>query len=274
MHLRRVALPLTLLLLLVLAAPAAALAQESRTIRDHELCRDRDRDRDRDEYCEVRELRLEPGALEVDGGGNGGIRVEGWDRDEILVEARISARADSVAEAEELAGRVSIDVDGRRLHAEGPSTRGERGWWTSFRVYVPRDTDLELRTSNGGISIEAVSSRMRFRTSNGGVSLTDVGGDVEGETSNGGVTVRLGGERWEGSGLDVHTSNGGVRLYVPEGYSARLETGTVNGSVEIDFPVTLQGRLDGDIEVDLGEGGAPVRVRTTNGGVRIQRSGS
>lgn len=267
MHAHRTIRLLAPLLALAIAPPA--LAQQVRTVQDHELCRDRNRNQE--DYCEVRELTLDAGRLEVDAGSNGGVRVEGWDRDEILVEARIGTRARSDDDAEELAQRVRVRVDGRHVEADGPSTRNHESWWVSFRVHVPRSTDLDLETSNGGVAIESVSGRIRFRTSNGGVSLTDLGGDVQGSTANGGLSVHLTGDRWQGDGLDVRTSNGGVRLYVPEGYSAHLETGTVNGRVDIDFPITLQGRLSGDIEVDLGSGGPPVRVHTTNGPVRVLR---
>jgi len=62
-----------------------------------------------------------------------------------------------------------------------------------------------------------------------------------------------------------------VRLLVPDGYSARLETGTVNGGIRTDIPVTLSGNISRRISLTLGSGGAPVRAMTTNGGVIIQR---
>ena len=103
--------------------------------------------------------------------------------------------------------------------------------------------------------------------------LQDVGGRVNGETRNGGLDVRLNGTRWDGEGLDVQTSNGGVTLSIPDGYNAELETRTVNGGLRIDFPITVQGELSSrrGISTTLGSGGPPVRVRTTNGGVKINR---
>jgi hypothetical protein len=53
-----------------------------------------------------------------------------------------------------------------------------------------------------------------------------------------------------------------------------LETGTVNGGISLDFPVTVPGRIGRSLDIELGEGGATVRAMTTNGGVRIVRSGS
>jgi DUF4097 and DUF4098 domain-containing protein YvlB len=143
----------------------------------------------------------------------------------------------------------------------------------SYRINVPRQNDLDLRANNGGITLVGVSGNVRFDTTNGGVRLTDVGGRVNGETRNGGLNVTLSGSRWEGEGLDVETSNGGVNLLIPDGYNAELETRTVNGGLRIDFPITVQGELTGSrgLSTTLGSGGPLVRVRTTNGGVTIRR---
>jgi DUF4097 and DUF4098 domain-containing protein YvlB len=51
-----------------------------------------------------------------------------------------------------------------------------------------------------------------------------------------------------------------------------LQTGTVNGSISVDFPVTVQGRLTKELALNLGSGGATVKAMTTNGGVRIKRT--
>jgi len=58
---------------------------------------------------------------------------------------------------------------------------------------------------------------------------------------------------------------------VPENYSARVETGTVNGSVNTEFPVTVQGRITKQLALNLGSGGAMVRAMTTNGGVQLKK---
>ncbi len=53
--------------------------------------------------------------------------------------------------------------------------------------------------------------------------------------------------------------------------SARLETGTVHGGMRIDIPVTVQGKIEKELSIDLGSGGPTVRATTTNGGVSIKR---
>ena len=230
-------------------------------------------DNDYEQHCEVRESTMGAGPLNVDAGQNGGIVVEGWDQSGIRVRAVVQGSARTAARAKEIADQVQVQVGGGRVYATGPELDRREWWSVSYRINVPRHNDLDLHASNGGINIASVNGNMRFDTINGGVRLEDVGGRVNGETRNGGLTVTLGGDRWDGEGLDVETSNGGVTLRLPDNYNAELETRTVNGGLSIDFPVTVQGELTSrrGLTTTLGSGGPLVRVRTTNGGVKIGR---
>ncbi|MDP1570890.1 MAG: DUF4097 family beta strand repeat-containing protein [Vicinamibacterales bacterium] len=226
-------------------------------------------------HCEVRDERLAAfaGTLSVNAAPNGGISVQAWDQDEILVRAIVNAQAETEADAKRIASEVQVQTGGGRIAATGPDlgNRRRESWHVSYRVFVPARTNLDLNSRNGGIAIRGVQGSIRFETTNGGVTLADLGGDVRGATRNGGLNVTLGGAQWDGAGLDVETSNGGVNLRVPDGYSAELTARTVNGGLRSEVPLTVQGRIDREINSTLGSGGAPVRVRTTNGGLRITR---
>jgi TolA-binding protein len=226
-----------------------------------------------EQHCEVRDSTLPAGALNVDAGQNGGIVVEGWDRNEIRVRAIVRGQARESARARELVSQVQVQAGGGRVYATGPDSLRRESWSVSYRINVPRKNDLDLRANNGGVTIVGVQGNMRFDTTNGGVKLQDIGGRVNGETRNGGLNVMLSGDRWDGEGLDVETSNGGVTLSLPDNYNAELETRTVNGGLRIDFPITVQGELTGrkGLQTTLGSGGPLVRVRTTNGGVKISK---
>ena len=264
----------SLLTLLWIAVPAASLTVQPAAEQD-DWCRDDYHgDDDRAHHCEVRQLSTPAtGAmLQVDARPNGGIRVHGSDRADIMVWAKVTTTARALDEARAIASRVVVTATSDRVEADGPRNLGRHeGWQVSYRLDVPRATPLSLRTVNGGIRIDNVRSQIAFRTTNGGVSLSRVGGDVEGRTTNGGLKIDLDGATWDGGGLDVETSNGSVNLSVPEGYSARLETGTINGRMQIDFPMTVQGTIGRSVTVDLGSGGPLLRARTSNGTVRIRR---
>jgi hypothetical protein len=276
---RRLATPVVSLVVLLLAATTLA-AQSSRSSESDaewlERCRNGSYGNrwDGGHACEVREVavRRDVRSLSVDGSENGGVSVTAWDRDSVHVSARIQTSAGTQAEAERLLRDVRVETTGGTIRSAGPSgATSRRGWSVSFDVYVPRQMDLDLRTRNGGVRVQDVVGRMTLETENGGIALRGAGGDVRAHAQNGGLSVQLTGTRWEGAGLDAETENGGVRLVIPERYSARLETGTVNGGIKTDFPITLSGNISRRISLALGSGGAPVRVRTTNGGVILER---
>ena len=246
-------------------------SRADRFVRD---CDDRWGDNNREPFCEVRDTTIRPPAtrLVVDGHQNGGVRLYGWDRNEVLVRALVQTWAEDRAEAQALAREVRVFADGDRVRSDGPSTRRRTGWSVSYEIWVPRKTNVDAETHNGGITAEGIEGRLYLDAVNGGIALRDVAGDVRAETTNGGVSAILAGQTWRGGGLDLTTTNGGVTLEIPRGYNAELETGTVNGGMEIDFPITVRGSIGRRITTRLGTGGPRIRAITTNGGVRIRES--
>ncbi|MEZ5285630.1 MAG: hypothetical protein R2712_12660 [Vicinamibacterales bacterium] len=156
---------------------------------DANPCQDIGPDDDRYRHCEVREVRLPAGPLSVDANRNRGIRVEGWDGSDVLVRAVVSSHARDEAAARQLASGVEIQTGSGRVTASGPSTSGREGWSVSYRISVPRRTDLDLNARNGGISVAGVTGTITFDTTNGGVRLSDLAGRVVGRTRNGGLRV-------------------------------------------------------------------------------------
>jgi DUF4097 and DUF4098 domain-containing protein YvlB len=265
---------LILLMALTCLVTPSVFAQRERLERDAKdlNCNDNG-NRGRPQNCIIKELTIpaSSGALTVDGKKNGGVSVKGWNRAEIFVRAKVQTWGETDAEAQGLTGLINIDTGGGRIHAEGPATSGERGWSVSYEVFVPHNTNLNIKTHNGGVGIADVRGQIEFDALNGGVSLRRLAGSVKGHTVNGGLSIELTGNRWDGDGLNVKTTNGGVSMTIPEDYSARLETSTVNGGLKIDFPITVQGKIDREISTDLGLGGTTIRATTTNGGVTIKR---
>jgi DUF4097 and DUF4098 domain-containing protein YvlB len=257
----------------VVSVPAFAQKEKNKEYKDSVTCRENWSSDKSVSHCEIKEQTLPAsgGTIEVDGKRNGGVSIKGWERNEILMRARVQTSGPTEAEAIELAKQITIETAGLKIFASGPEARDDRWWSVSYEIFVPRRSDLSLTTKNGGISISDVNGRLEFRAQNGGVNLRRVGGAVRCGTTNGGLNVELAGDRWDGEALDVSTTNGGVSMSIPENYSAHLETGTVNGHLSIDFPVTVQGDITRELSANLGSGGATIRAMTTNGGVKIRR---
>ena len=224
--------------------------------------------------CELRRttLPLVNGQLSVSG-KNGGIELIGEDRPDIALEARVTAQASSRDEAESIVREIKIDTNGA-LHATGPQDSGwsHRNWSVNYRLHVPRHLTANLHTENGGIDISGVEGAIHAETTNGGLSLSHLAGDVHATTVNGGLDVALAGNQWQGSGLFAKSTNGGVSVKAPNGYSAHLIAETVNGGISVGLPMKAQGTFRRHLETDLGQGGPTLQFQTVNGGVSIDRN--
>ena len=269
----------------LLLSAAAILPAQSRTrstefgLSEAAWCRDAG---DAD-FCEVREETLKnANAVNIDARGNGGVSIRGWDRNDAYVRVRVTAHARNANDARALARETRLTTSDGRIRTEGPRlgdggwSRGwrDREWWSaSYEVQVPRNAKITVDASNGGINVSDVRGSVEAETINGGLFFNDVSGDIRGRVVNGGVVVQLSNNRWQGTGLDVQTTNGGVRLSVPSDFSAELDASAGSGGISLDLPVTTQGLFDWrhELRATLGSGGPPIRVATTNGGIRISR---
>jgi hypothetical protein len=236
-------------------------------------------------YCETRDLTLpgiKSGKLTVDGLRNGGISVKGYSGTDIRVRAKVQAWAKTEADAKARVAGVKISTDGNTLRAAGPDGSGansgyavaDGGYAVSYEIFVPEKTALALSTHNGGIHLENLRGPVTFEAENGGVNITGAGGDVKGHTKNGGLSITLTGAKWDGPGLDVATTNGGISWKVPADYSAQLFTSTQHGPIRTDFPTKVEGSIGREVSVALGRGGSPIKAVTTNGGVTVSRAGN
>lgn len=230
---------------------------------------------------DLREMTLlAAGDINVDANQNGGVSVKGEDRSDVQLRACVQAWAKTEEEAKAIVESVRINTSGT-IKADNSTTKN---WSVSYELRVPRNTNMNITAHNGGISVSDVNGTLNFETKNGGISLAGVGGDVKGQTVNGGVSVKLSGRSWNGTGLEVITTNGGVNIKMPQDYAANVETGTVNGGYTSDIPalaITTE-NIKGDeyrtrskrVQTNLNGGGAPIKVTTTNGGVRISTANS
>ncbi|MFC6225205.1 DUF4097 domain-containing protein [Hymenobacter artigasi] len=224
------------------------------------------------QFCETRDLTMAAPAgqpLTVSADPNGGITVHGWDGPNVRIRAKIQTWSNTEAEAAARARRLVVSASNNSVRTTDPEK--ENNWSVSYEIFVPRTTALALNTVNGGISLDNLQAAITFETTNGGVNLANLGGHVKGETTNGGVNITLSGSKWEGKGLDVATTNGGIHWKLPRTYSAQLFTSTNMGGIRTSLPVTKSGMFHKEVMASLGQGGATVKAVTTNGGIDVSQ---
>lgn len=215
-----------------------------------------------------------PKKLLVDTGKNGGIRVKGWNRNEVYIKACVQAFGKDEKEAAARTSAVRVETAEGVIRAVSSTVTDDNtnySFGVSYDIRVPVNTDLSLKTNNGGINLAGIRGSIEFDLNNGGVILDRIAGQVRGQTINGSLTFNLSGDKWEGGGIDVSTTNGSIFISVPENYSAQLEITTRRGNFRVNFPLEKERDNNNELNLDLGIGGAVIKALTQNGQVSINR---
>lgn len=221
---------------------------------------------------------------------NGSVAVATWKEDKVEIKAVKIARR-----SEKDLKEVEILVD------EGPGSVSVKAVWpkfprranvnVEFEVLVPEGVVLdEVETTNGGIEISGRFLRIDAGTTNGSVRIENASGELDASTTNGSIIVNRfegrikadttnGNIRLEGvafkDGVSADTTNGSITLAIdsPESLNADLKARTTNGSVSVDFPVTLKNLSQSRrrIEATIGQGGPLIELDTTNGSIKLTK---
>ena len=97
------------------------------------------------------------GPLSIESEVNGGVQVQGWDKDTYSVTVCKAADASS-NEVERIFSQIKLSVENGRVSVSGPS---EHDNWTVFLlVRAPKSANLELRANNGPLSIYELDGKL------------------------------------------------------------------------------------------------------------------
>jgi DUF4097 and DUF4098 domain-containing protein YvlB len=74
-----------------------------------------------------------------------------------------------------------------------------------------------------------------------------------------------------GRAVKIETTNGHITVRLPRTFAGRLDADNTNGSIDSDLPVTTSGSHDKHtLRGTINGGGPDLRLRTTNGSIRIE----
>ena len=230
---------------------------------------------------------------------NGGIEVRPGTGPAISAEVVRTGRGvdQAAAEADRDAIEVTLDeIDGvavlRAVYTPDPLSV-PTGSGAAVTLLVPPDAGLELRTSNGPITVDGVFGGLDAQTSNGPIELDGVAGTISAATSNGPITVTAdmpvsvdlrtsnGGITFDGALLPgeatLETSNGPVELRLPAEAAFTIDAQTSASQVtsEFDLDGTIDDRsISGTVGSPAEAAAVTIEVRTSNGPLRLVESDS
>jgi Putative adhesin len=199
---------------------------------------------------------------------NGAVELQGWDGDTVEIHAVKTAK-----NKESDLDLVTIEVDAKSsavsVSTHYPQNEGVEVA-VEYTVRVPNKARVEhVGTVNGTLRVSGIEAVEELHTVNGNIEVYDGGGSVHARSTNGNVHLELL-HVADRNGAVAETTNGSVLVAIPADTQANLEARCLNGNFSSELPVAFETTLrPREMHGKLGHGGAPLRLHTVNGGIRI-----
>ncbi|HZQ92232.1 MAG TPA: hypothetical protein VFA60_10605 [Terriglobales bacterium] len=252
-----------------------------------------------DEQREQKTFALRSGGTLVLKHERGRVSVQGWDKDQVVVDVVKRYEGGSTAERDEWlrdtkvnftseSGRLEIEVERANRFCIGICYSG-RGT-VDLTIHAPRKVQLDIHESRADLQVTDIEGDLRLRNERSSVQVERLTGGVRIESERGPVRLRdvnvrgdfdVSVERaefeFQGSGLPrggrVQSERGDVVLRLPENVALNVEVNTDRrSSFRSDFPIATTTSYNSEKLRGTVNGGGPLlRLESTRGPVRLLR---
>jgi DUF4097 and DUF4098 domain-containing protein YvlB len=235
---------------------------------------------------EIRIPKSAASALEISPSENGGIWLQGSDREDFLVTLCKAVPDDE--DSEKALAEIQIVRTGNRVSVQGPASDE---WVGHLIVHAPKNASVDLHSHNGPVSVRGFEGHATIDSENGPVSLRESSGQIDVRTQNGPIhfeggsgkvrleadngplSVRLPSGSWKNGDLEGRTQNGPLHVDLVRDYVSGVRVTTAGRSpVHCGAEACRQARRNWDDEsktIEFGPENALVRLSTENGPVSI-----
>jgi len=218
---------------------------------------------------------LEPNSVIVVEIDVGSINITGADVTDCNGTAEIRVRASSEEEAREIAEKVEIKLikEGKTLtlKIEKPSMKKSYSVSVRYNITVPKQTNLQLESDVGEISISQISGQIEIETDIGKIKCKEISGDIDLESDVGEVKVVYCETAPALQNISIQTDIGAINLTVPTDFSARVDARTDVGSISTNLPLKVTGTVGKKLRGTIGDGKGKVSLRTDVGSIKIKQ---
>jgi len=214
---------------------------------------------------------------------NGSIILTGWDKDTIAITAHKKVDA-SPTEANKILNNIDLITtrEGSTLIIKAESHEkssknlldwllglGIRNFQVDFEIFVPRNLNIVLNTTNGQLEVEDIDGKLDLSTTNGDVNVLRASNVSEIHSTNGSVYAHYRTVPARGH-IKISTTNGKIKCVLPRQAKCSITAYTNNGQIINELP-TAKTRTTGkrSLEADCNGGGVEIDVRTTNGEISL-----
>lgn len=232
------------------------------------------------------------GTVTIVGAPVGSITIEGWQKNEIEVQADIEVQAATETDLAQLAqvngfvldedfGHARIVSVGthdrdymKRTAKKFPKHLLGMPFKIDFRIKVPVFCDLEINGGKGDLTLAKVEGAMMIKFLESNARMDLIGGSIDATFGSGNVDVKIAKPSWRGRMLNVGLSTGTLNVQFPPNLSADLnasilKTGKIESSLENLKPRERAKFSEKSIIARAGNGGALLSFTVGDGGLKL-----
>jgi len=222
------------------------------------------------------------------------IHVSTWDQNTIdakVTTTRYKIGEDGIRIEEHQTGNV-VEIDVHYPHHGVTINWGNSGsHHVDIDIHMPREGRVDLHTGDGKIEIGNFKGEMLLRSGDGSQEIDAVDGKLRASTGDGHIRangrfdeldLKTGDGRVEAraaagsalaTGWRLESGDGTVTLEVPENLAADVDLHTGDGHIDLDMPVTTEGKIrEGQVRGKLNGGGNLLVIHTGDGSIRLRKS--
>jgi len=208
---------------------------------------------------------------------NGKIDAVAWDKPYVRVHATKTASGSNADETLRLTEiRVRKVGDELRVETINPNRHklfgmfdfGSHGARVEYEISLPATAEARLQTCNGHVQANGMGAAVSADAVNGSIEVMDVFGPVKATTVNGSLRIAFRGALKQ---THLETVNGSVDVAFARASSIRYNLETVNGRIEGDIDLAVEGKHGPKEARGSYNGGTEtLRCETVNGSIRLK----
>jgi DUF4097 and DUF4098 domain-containing protein YvlB len=171
---------------------------------------------------------------------NGRVQVKAWSKNEVQVVCT-NVTGKTSLESEQAGNRIELETHLLNEKISGDDLKAD------YEITVPVETELNVRTDSGNVTVESVHGDMTFDTVGANLQLTDVDGYMVIKTIDGSlICTRCSGK------LQANSISGNMQMLQPSLDSVRVQTSSGNILFDGNFlsrGIYIMKNFSGTIEV-------------------------
>lgn len=233
------------------------------------------------------------GTISIVGSPVGSMQIEGWNKNEVEINAEIEVQAETEEDLARLAKVTGFAVDESLIHLrinsvgthdkkylksvdkKFPKELRNMPYRINYKLKVPFFTDLEIDGGRGDLNLSTVEGTMQIKYLESNAKLNLIGGTVMATIGLGDVDVKIATRSWRGRFAEIQVARGNLNVRLPKNLNANLKaevlrTGKIANDYKMLEPLERTKFTPTSINAKAGNGGAKLAFTVGDGNIFIE----